>query len=117
MRLFAQGLDGVIRVAGAEDAIRTEVLADLRLQRAGNVDLGQNAEAFALERFLHPRECRVEVTGRLATDVVGHPSLPLTVMSPHKCAVGHAGVLLDVEPACSSTDPRPISLGDAGARP
>src|SRR5208283_3209098 len=50
VRLFAERLEGVIRVAGAEDAVGPKVLADLRLQRSGDVDLGKNAETFALER-------------------------------------------------------------------
>lgn len=66
IRFLVESFEGQIRIAGAEDAVGAEILADLGFERPGDVDLGQNAKALALEGLLDGPDHGVELAVRLA---------------------------------------------------
>ncbi len=70
--LHLQGLVSHDRVAGPEDAVGTEVLSDLGLQRRLDVDLGQHAEAVSLESSARAIKDGVEIALDGAGMEIGH---------------------------------------------
>ena len=60
------------RIAGSENAVGAEVLADLRLQRGLDIDLGEDAEAVLLQGRAGALDDRLEVAFDGAGMKIGH---------------------------------------------
>ena len=65
-----------LRIARAEDAIGTERLAELRLHGGADIDIGQHAEAFLLERLGRTRDRLVEGNVNRLGKMIAHVALP-----------------------------------------
>ena len=62
-------------VASSENPVGTKILAELRLHGRRDVDIGEDAKAFVLQRFDHPGDGLIEGKVEALGEVVAHRHL------------------------------------------